>query len=798
MKQRLTVRTAPASRRISALAFATGCALALGGAVGVPAAAAELPVTIDVVTINDFHGRIEADGASAGAAVLAGAVSQVRTENPNTVFAAAGDLIGASTFTSFIDSDNPTIDALNAAGLDVSAAGNHEFDQGWEDLRDRVQDRADWEYISANVFVKDTGDTALAPFWTTEFEGVTVGFIGAVTEDLESLVSPEGIVDLEVRDIAESVNAAADVLTDGDAANGEADVILLLVHEGASTTTVDSITPTSPLGQIVYNVSDKVNAIVSAHTHLAYNHVIDGRPVVSAGQYGQNYGRMTIEVHPTTKKLLSIDNTVNALADRNADNTWTPLYPADQTVQDIVDAAVDNADVLGAVTVGTVTSDFLRAVKPGGAENRGGESTLGNYIADVHQWATGADIAVMNPGGIRTDILYGTDGTVTFRQAASVQPFANSLMTVDLTGAQVIRLLEQQWQPWNASRPYLKLGVSSNVFYTYDQTAPADAPVISQVLIDGAPIDEDAVYTVGANSFLATGGDSFTVFRDGTNPTDVGTADLQSMVDWFTEFTTASPDGAQRAVGISMTAAGPNGYVPGTEVTIDLSSLAFSQGAAVPVTASAVLDGVAVAMAQIDTTRAELDDETGTATLTFTVPDGLAGANDLLIAAGVTEFTVPFPIAEVEQPDNAALSINTDSVVAGGSVVLSGTGFEPGEALAFELHPFTVDLGTITVAADGTFTATVTIPAGTTTGEHEIVVVRADDSTLSVSITVTAAGVDPGGDGNGNGGSGNGNGNDPGALPATGSNPTLPFAIALMLLGAGGVLLTLRRRTHRA
>ena len=123
------------------------------------------PVSIDVVTINDFHGRIEADGAAAGAAVVAGAVKQFREENPNTIFAGAGDLIGASTFTSFINDDNPTIDALNAAGLDVSAAGNHEFDQGWEDLRDRVQDRADWEYISSNVFVTETGEPALAPAW---------------------------------------------------------------------------------------------------------------------------------------------------------------------------------------------------------------------------------------------------------------------------------------------------------------------------------------------------------------------------------------------------------------------------------------------------------------------------------------------------------------------------------------------------------------------------------------------------------------------------------------------------------
>lgn len=357
------------------------------------------PVSIDVVTVNDFHGRIEADGAAAGAAVLAGAVKQFREANPNTIFAGAGDLIGASTFTSFINNDNPTIDALNAAGLDVSAAGNHEFDQGWEDLRDRVQDRADWEYISSNVFLTETGEPALAPAWVKELDGVRVGFVGAVTEDLDSLVSPDGIADLEVRSIADSVNAVADRLRDGDESNGEADVVILLVHEGAASVEQSSITPDSPLGQIVYGVDEDVDAIVSAHTHLAYNHVIDGRPVVSAGQYGENLGLMNIQVDPKTKKLLSITNEIKPLT-----SGGKPLYPAVPEVADIVAKAKADADVLGAVKVGDITADFNRARQGDGrTENRGGESTIGNFVADVQKWSTGADIALMNPGGIRTN-----------------------------------------------------------------------------------------------------------------------------------------------------------------------------------------------------------------------------------------------------------------------------------------------------------------------------------------------------------------------------------------------------------
>ncbi|MEV7631563.1 ExeM/NucH family extracellular endonuclease [Microbacterium sp. NPDC089318] len=595
--------------------------------VGIAKKAKDVPVSIDIATINDFHGRIEANGASAGAAVLAGAVEQLRDENPNTIFAAAGDLIGASTFTSFINDDNPTIDALNAAGLEVSAAGNHEFDQGWEDLRDRVQERADWEYISSNVFVTETGQPALAPAWVKELDGVRVGFVGAVTEDLTSLVSPAGIEDLEVRSIVDSVNAVADDLTDGKDGNGEADVVILLVHEGAATSDLSSITPDSPLGEIVYGVDDDVDAIVSAHTHLAYNHVIDGRPVVSAGQYGENLGVMNLqfEVKKNKTTLLSITNEIRPLAGN---------YPADPEVQAIVDKATAEADVLGAIKVGSISGDFNRARLTTGKENRGGESTIGNFVADVQKWATDADIALMNPGGIRADLTYASsgagdpDGNVTYREAATVQPFANTLVTLQLTGAQLKAVLEEQWQPAGASRPFLKLGVSKGLSYTYDPAA-AQGERITSITLDGVAIDPAASYKVVANSFLAAGGDNFATFAEGTNKADTGKIDLQSMVDWFAanaadDATAAAPDLAQRAVGATVTPASTS-YQAGDSVTVTLSSLAFSAGEPTPTEVGFAIGGTQLGTAAVDSTIVDTTDEAGRATFTFTVPAGVAG-----------------------------------------------------------------------------------------------------------------------------------------------------------------------------
>ncbi len=206
---------------------------------------------VQILGTNDFHGRLLPDGlpstsdcntAGVGcpAALLSGAVKELRGENPNTVFAAAGDLIGASTFESFIQNDEPTIDALNEAGLEVSAAGNHEFDQGYEDLVGRVQDSADWEYIAANVDEPEGRDD-LAETWTKEFDGITVGFVGAVTEELPSLVSPAGIEGVTVTDIVDATNAAA-----ADLKAGGADLVVLLVHEGSPSTACDNVNFTDP------------------------------------------------------------------------------------------------------------------------------------------------------------------------------------------------------------------------------------------------------------------------------------------------------------------------------------------------------------------------------------------------------------------------------------------------------------------------------------------------------------------------------------------------------------------------
>ncbi|WIB35550.1 bifunctional UDP-sugar hydrolase/5'-nucleotidase [Curtobacterium sp. MCJR17_043] len=518
--------------------------------------------TIDILDVNDFHGRIESEGTAAdkaaGAAKLAAVVQAQREANPNTIFASVGDNVGASTFTSFVQQDDPTIDVLNQMRLDVSAIGNHELDKGQDDLTGRIEDRADWPYISANIVKQGTTEPAFTPWSIVEKGGVKVGFIGATTEALiPGLVSPGGVEGLAMAPIVSSVNRYATELTDGDEANGEADVLVLLVHEGATTGALTDATGSGAFGQITAGVSSEVSAIVSAHTHATYDHSIPGpdgtpRPVIQAGSYGVAYGhlRMTVAADGTLTSITSSVKPVNT----------DPAKPADTTSVDAVTKTVADAkavaDVKGKEQLGTITGDLRRALQSDGkTENRGGESTLGNNIAEVQRWATerqGSQVAFMNPGGLRTDLVYASsgagdpDGSVSYKEAALVQPFANTLVTEDMTGQQIKDALEQQWQPDGLERPFLKLGVSEGFAYTYDPSKGRGERITGMTL-DGEPIALDETLKVTVNSFLSTGGDNFAAFAAGTNKADSGQVDLQAQADYFAaQDAVEPPDGPAR------------------------------------------------------------------------------------------------------------------------------------------------------------------------------------------------------------------------------------------------------------
>lgn len=604
---------------------------------------------IQVLTVNDFHGRLEADlrNGVAGAAVVAGAVDAFEAKNPNTLFVSAGDNIGASTFTSFIQQDDPTIDALLAAGLDLGAVGNHEFDAGFDDLTGRVLPRfgTDDFGLGANVYLRGTKTPALPEYAVREVDGVRVAFIGTVAPDTAAMVTPTGIADIEFGDQREAADRVAAEITATDAA----DVIILLTHSGSATSVCANVAAdTSNFGTLIREASSDIDAIVSAHTHQTYACEIDGRPVIQASEYGKALGTLQLSVDSATKELVSISGGVQPLVVDGA-----AAFPADAAVAKIVADAVAIADEKGAVEVGAISADILRGGTPAG-DDRGVESALGNTIADVYLWATSnedyagtpAQIGLMNPGGLRTDLRYGTDGTVTYRDVANVQPFANTLVTVTLTGAQLKAVLEEQWQPTDAERPKLHLGVSDGFSYRYDESAARGSRIVSMTF-EGTPVQATESFTVVTNSFLAAGGDNFVTFGAGTDRTDTGQVDLTATVAYFAAHDVVDPAPVGRAIVADGTPVDPTdpgeGELPETGgdtdwATIDIGSGTVEQGGSLPVAISGLTAGQQVGATlysdPIVITGIPAADADGRTAFVVRVPSSLElGAHTLVISA---------------------------------------------------------------------------------------------------------------------------------------------------------------------
>lgn len=642
----------PALRRIKNISLtslataslvAAGCAVAQAATVAEPAAET---FTLDILDINDFHGRIAPNSDSAGAAVLAGAVDELRAQNPNTLFVSAGDNIGASTFASASQDDNPTIDALAIGGLDVSAVGNHEFDKGFADLSGRVVDRyaaasgQDGEdfALGANVYKKGTKTPALREYAIREVNGINVGFIGTVTEDVPSLVTPTGIQDLDFGSELEAVNRVAKQLSDGNAGNGEADVLVLLTHNGSESDTCETIAAEdTSYGKLLRGASEQVDAIVSGHTHQAYDCMVAGpdgveRPVIQAHQYGTTLGKVSLEIDSATGDVVDSTPSLLPLATEDEAGDWQPNYTANETVQSIVNKALADSEEVGNVKVGEISADILRGGDIPGSD-RGVESTLGNTVADIHLWATSnedfagtpAQIAFMNPGGLRADLLYGEDGTVTYKAAADVQPFANTLITFEMTGAQIREALEQQWQPDGSERAKLHLGISEGLSYTYIEEAPRGEH-IQTITFNGEPLDEAATFQVAANAFLAAGGDNFAAFAEGANHADSGQIDLDATVNYFKSHDVVDPAPLGRAM------------IAGTDwAQVELSATEAEAGQDIEVTVTGLEEGAQITASafggDLEITDIPAADAQGTTTFTLPIASGTeAGAYELLIS----------------------------------------------------------------------------------------------------------------------------------------------------------------------
>jgi 5'-nucleotidase len=518
-------------------------------AAGVPVPSS--PVSVTILAINDFHGYLRpplggiavADPtdkskqvavAAGGAEHMATLVKELRTGKKHTVFVAAGDLIGASPLLSALFHDEPTVEALSAMGLEITAVGNHEFDEGKAELL-RMQNGgchpregckgphtfagAKFRYLAASTIDTSTGKTLFPAYEIKRFDGIPVAFIGLTLKATPSLIAPSSAAGLEFRDEAETVNALVPELRQQGV-----EAIVVLIHEGGFPTGGYNECPgiSGPIVGIVHRLDRAVDLVISGHTHRAYKCVIDGRLVTSADKFGTLVTAIEVELDPATRDV----------ARAKADNliVRTDTYAKDPGQTALIAAYDALVKPVAERPVGSVLAALSRD------PNDAGESVLGQIIADAQLAATrseqdgGAVIAFTNPGGIRAGIAKAADGTVTFADLFAAQPFGNRLVTLTLTGAQIKTLLEQQWL--NQPKPRI-LQASKGFSYTWDdRRPPGDLVPADGIMLHGRPIDPAAPYRVTVNAFLAQGGDGFSVFKSGKDVLD-GRSEVLALEAYF-------------------------------------------------------------------------------------------------------------------------------------------------------------------------------------------------------------------------------------------------------------------------
>jgi 5'-nucleotidase len=530
---------------------------------------------IQLLAINDLHGNLEppqgADGMvlghgrngrpvwvpAGGLGYLATHLERARRGEPNSLTIGAGDLIGASPLLSSAFHDEPTILGLARLNLAVSSVGNHEFDEGLAELLriagggcrsddgcydpGRPYAGTSFHYLAANVLYRNTREPILPPVWVADINGARIGFIGLVLRGTTTIVSAEALAGLDFVDEVSTANWYARQLSDSGV-----DAIVVLVHQGGwpRVRTFDNDcrsqgrTPgiTGPIVDIARRLDPRIDLVVSGHTHESYVCEIrdpSGRPrlVTSASSFGRVFTEIEGGYDPRSGDFVRDTMTAhNVLVSRDV--------PVDPVIGGLVRSYERRVGPIANRPVGYIQRPILGP----GADTA--EQPLGDVIADAQLEATssvatgGSELALVNPSTIRADLRHTRvdgqpSGLVTYADAFAAQPFNNKLITMDLTGAQLIRVLRQQFTGENARRPrYLQ--VSSGLRYRIDrQRWGGEKLIASSIQLNGRPLEPWRTYRVTVNNFLGSGREGFTELSRGTRRL-VGPMDIDAFVSYLT------------------------------------------------------------------------------------------------------------------------------------------------------------------------------------------------------------------------------------------------------------------------
>ena len=559
-----------------------------------------------------------------GAALLTGLNNQINGEE--NVFTTSGDNVGGSAFISAITNDEYTIDFLNAAGVGASAVGNHEFDQGQDDLIERIIPNSEFPILGANVY-KEDGTRLLPPSTVIEKNGVKIGFVGSVATSTVQKVSPSAVAGLDFRDPVAETNTEAQRLKD----SGEADVVIALFHEDAARY-VDGFD------------EDYVDFLFGGDSHQQYAVADAALPYAQSLEYGKVLTDVDFTFNTDTRTIESIDITQYDLAAAEAAGATE-----DAEVAAIVAEAKAQADVIGAEIIATIDNSFYRGSNHDAAtgSNRGVESTLNHLIAEAQRDSLSKlidqdiQIGFMNAGGVRADL---PAGDVSYADVVTIQPFGNEVSMASMSGQAILDTLENQWKT-EGDRPRLALGVSEGFTYTYDPSAPQGERIIDARL-HGEPIDPAADYTVAASTFLFEGGDELINPDDVRDILLVGYMDTQALIDYLKNNESVEPRLKQSDFAVTL-AAGE--LVAGETITLELASLNYSSPGEPIAENVTVKLGTSEVTAVIDNDFSQVTTglgEHGTATVELVVPEGEWTLADLVITTDAKQVTVPTPPAD--------------------------------------------------------------------------------------------------------------------------------------------------------
>ncbi|MET7394689.1 bifunctional metallophosphatase/5'-nucleotidase [Dactylosporangium sp. NPDC005572] len=534
--------------------------------------------TAQILGFNDFHGNIDPptgsggliNGTPAGGAEylstyltkLRNAAAQAGVRDSDTVV--AGDSIGATPLVSAAFHDEPAIEVLNKMGVDLSSVGNHEFDEGVTELKriqfggchptDGCQDGdgfsgANFPYLAANVTNKSNGLPILLPFTIRFYEGVPVAYVGMTLEATPGIVNPAGIKSVDFKDEVETANQYSTILK----WLGIRSMVLVIHEGGAQSSPPAPLDPSGcanfagPITDIVKGLDPAYGVVISGHTHRFYTCELPNSSgastlVTSAGTAGTLVTDVRVTLDKKTRKFVDATAT-NVIVEngvKNPDGTWKIENGVPVRNPDLVDPKIKKiadkyrtavAPIANRV-VGSVTADITTST------TAAGESSMGDVIADAqlaYTQSAGAQIALMNPGGIRAAITYANSpggeapGQVTYGECFTVQPFNNLVVTQSFTGAQLKDVLEQQFVGFGGQTVQRILQVSAGLTYTYSASAAAGSKV-SDIRLNGTPIDPAASYLVTTNDFLANGGDGFTNLAKGTGRVTAPGFDVDALV----------------------------------------------------------------------------------------------------------------------------------------------------------------------------------------------------------------------------------------------------------------------------